>query len=140
MVAMGDDRPNFNLLQNFKSEAKRIRFFAFDLLCFENRDLTGLSLVQRRALLRSVMFGDSRIIALDYLEAAPQDMLAAVRAQGFEGIIGKCKDSVYEAGKRSGAWIKQRINAGQVFVVGGYIPGVAKASIRSLSGSTASKS
>jgi bifunctional non-homologous end joining protein LigD len=96
VVAMGDDRPNFNLLQNFKSEAKRVRFFAFDLLCFENRDLTGLSLVQRRELLRSVVFADSRIIALDYLEAAPQDTLAAVRAQGFEGIIGKRKDSVYE--------------------------------------------
>ena len=124
VVAMGDDgRPNFNLLQNFKSEAKRIRFFVFDLLCYENRDLTGLNLVKRRELLRSVVFADNRIITLDYLEAAPQDMLAAIRAQGLEGIIGKRKDGVYEPGKRSGSWIKYRVNAGQELVIGGYIPG-----------------
>ena len=122
MVAMGDDaRPNFNLLQNSKSEAKRIRFFVFDLLRHENRDLTALSLVRRRELLRSLIFADSRVIRLDYLEAAPEDMLAAVRAQGLEGVIGKRKDSVYEPGKRSGAWVKYRANAGQELVIGGCI-------------------
>jgi hypothetical protein len=35
-------------------------------------------------------------------------MLAAVREQRLEGIVGKRKDSVYEPGKRSGAWIKQQ--------------------------------
>jgi bifunctional non-homologous end joining protein LigD len=124
VVAMGDDgRPNFNLMQNFKSEAKRIRFFAFDLLCHQNRDLTSLDLTKRRELLRTLTFTDNRIVSLDYLEAAPQELLAAVRAQGLEGIIGKRKDSVYEPGKRSGTWIKYRVNAGQEFVIGGYIPG-----------------
>ena len=68
-------------------------------------------------------FADNRIISLDDLKAAPHELLAAVRAQGLEGIIGKRKDSVYEPGKRSGAWIKFRVNAGQEFVIGGYIPG-----------------
>jgi ATP-dependent DNA ligase len=72
---------------------------------------------------RTLIFTDSRVIRLDYLEAAPQDMLAAVRAQGLEGVITKRKDCVYEPGKRSGAWVKYRVNAGQVLVIGGYIPG-----------------
>jgi ATP-dependent DNA ligase len=39
IVALDDDgRPVFNLLQNFTSEAGRIRYFVFDLLFFENRD------------------------------------------------------------------------------------------------------
>ena len=50
-------------------------------------------------------------------------MLAAVRAQGLEGIIRKRKESLYEPGKRSGSWIKHRVNAGQELVIGGYIPG-----------------
>jgi ATP-dependent DNA ligase len=50
-------------------------------------------------------------------------MIAAVRQQGLEGVVAKRKDSLYEAGKRSGAWVKQRVNAGQEFVVGGYTPG-----------------
>jgi len=37
--------------------------------------------------------------------------------------IGKQKDSVYEPGKRSGAWIKHRVNLGQEFVTGGSTPG-----------------
>jgi len=66
---------------------------------------------------------DKRIRACDYVEAAPNDLLAAVREQGLEGIIGKQKDSHYQPGKRSGAWIKYRVNRGQEFVIGGYFPG-----------------
>src|SRR5258708_4346054 len=51
-------------------------------------------------------------------------MLAAVRQQRLEGIIAKRKDSLYEAGKRTGSWAKLRINRGQEFVVGGFTPGV----------------
>jgi ATP-dependent DNA ligase len=53
-------------------------------------------------------------------------MLYEVRQQGQQGleaIIGKRKDSTYEAGKRSGSWIKFRVNRGQELVIGGYVPG-----------------
>jgi ATP-dependent DNA ligase len=50
-------------------------------------------------------------------------VLNAVRKQRLEGIVGKRKDSLYEPGKRSGAWIKDRVNLGQEFVVGGFTPG-----------------
>jgi bifunctional non-homologous end joining protein LigD len=30
---------------------------------------------------------------------------------------------LYESGKRSSAWVKHRINKGQEFVIGGYVPG-----------------
>ena len=66
---------------------------------------------------------DKRIRTWDYVEAVPKDLLSAVRGQGLEGIIGKQKDSHYQPGKRSGAWIKYRVNRGQEFVIGGYFPG-----------------
>ena len=44
-------RPNFNLLQNSRAEASRIQYYIFDLLCWEDRDLTRVPLVERRALL-----------------------------------------------------------------------------------------
>jgi ATP-dependent DNA ligase len=50
-------------------------------------------------------------------------MLSVVREQGLEGIVAKRRDSLYEPGKRTGAWIKYRVNRGQEFVIGGYIPG-----------------
>jgi ATP-dependent DNA ligase len=111
-------------LQNFRAEASRIQYYVFDLLCWKDRDLTRVPLVERRALLKSVVvIRDKRIRIVDYVEAAPKDLLVAVREQGLEGIIGKRKDSVYQPGKRSGAWIKHRVNRGQEFVIGGYFPG-----------------
>src|SRR5712692_6953975 len=55
-------RPNFNLLQNFRAEASRIQYYIFDVLCWEDRDLTHFPMVERRALLKSVVvIRDERI-------------------------------------------------------------------------------
>jgi ATP-dependent DNA ligase len=66
---------------------------------------------------------DKRIRISDYVEAGAGELLAAVREQGLEGVVGKRRDSTYEPGKRSGAWIKHRVNFGRELVVGGYFPG-----------------
>src|SRR5258708_1911440 len=42
---------------------------------------------------------------------------------GLEGVVAKRLDGLYEAGQRSGAWRKMRINRGQEFVIGGYTRG-----------------
>jgi len=125
VVALDESgRPDFNLLQNFRSEASRIHYFVFDLLVYDGRDLTRLPLIERRDTMRSVLkFKSPRIHISDYVEASATDILNAVREQGLEGIVGKRKDSLYEPGKRSGAWIKYRVNRGQELVIGGYIPG-----------------
>jgi len=117
-------KPDFNLLQNFRRQASRIQYHIFDLLCFDNRNLTHVTLCERRAILNSlVSVRNKRIRITEYIEAHGADVLAAIREQTLEGIIGKRKESFYEPGKRSGAWIKHRLNAGQEFVVGGYFPG-----------------
>jgi len=125
VVAMDESgRPDFNLLQHYRAEAVRIHYFVFDLLVYNNRDLTRLSLVERRQIMKAVLkFESPRIRITDYFEASAGDMLTAARAQGLEGVVAKRKDSRYEAGKRSGAWAKYRLNSGQEFVIGGYIPG-----------------
>ena len=55
--------------------------------------------------------------------ASANDMIRAITELGLEGIIAKRQDSLYEPGKRSGAWVKYKVNKGQEFVVGGYTPG-----------------
>jgi len=101
-----------------------MHYFVFDLLVYESLDLTLLPLIERRGIMRSVLKFRSPLIRIsDYVEASAQDLLQAVREQELEGIIGKQKDSKYEPGKRSGAWVKYRVNRGQELVIGGYVPG-----------------
>jgi DNA ligase D-like protein (predicted ligase) len=124
LVAIDESgRPDFNLLQNFRSAASRIQYHVFDLLSLKGRDLTRLPLIERRAMLNSLPIRDKRIKIVDFVEVSSADLLAAARQQRLEGIIGKRKDSPYESGKRTGAWIKHRLNNGQELVIGGYVPG-----------------
>jgi ATP-dependent DNA ligase len=39
-------------------------------------------------------------------------------------VIAKRKSSLFEAGKRTGSWVKMRLNRAQEFVIGGFIPGL----------------
>jgi ATP-dependent DNA ligase len=56
LVALGPDgRPDFNLLQNFRSAELRIVYYAFDILVHEGQRLTELPLSERRAILSSVI-------------------------------------------------------------------------------------
>ena len=59
------------------------------------------------------------------LPGSVPDLIQSVKAQGLEGLVAKRRDSRYEAGQRSGAWIKMRVNRGQEFVIGGYTVGGA---------------
>jgi bifunctional non-homologous end joining protein LigD len=124
VVALDDSgRPSFNLLQNFAAEAGRVRYFVFDLLCYRDRDLTHLPLIERRKLLASLEIANGRIRISDYIEAAAERLLTVAREQHLEGVVGKRRDSRYEPGRRSGAWIKYRLNQGQELVIGGFTPG-----------------
>jgi bifunctional non-homologous end joining protein LigD len=125
VVALDESgQPNFNLLQSFRNQASHIHYFVFDMLICDNRDLTRLPLSERRELMKSLLkLRSARIRISDQFDVSANDMLAAVRQEQLEGVVGKRKDSLYEPGKRTGAWIKYRVNRGQELVIGGYIPG-----------------
>jgi hypothetical protein len=57
------------------------------------------------------------------LDADLPTLIASVKAQAFEGLVAKRRNSVYEPGRRAGAWQKARVNRGQEFVIGGYTRG-----------------
>jgi bifunctional non-homologous end joining protein LigD len=60
-------------------------------------------------------------VRLSPLLQAPSDqVLEVVRKLGPEGVVGKRIGSIYEPGERSGAWIKQRTNLEQEFIIGLY--------------------
>jgi bifunctional non-homologous end joining protein LigD len=56
------------------------------------------------------------------LEASLSGLIRSVKDQGLEGLVAKRRDSKYEPGLRSGAWMKMRVNQGQELVIAGYTP------------------
>ena len=124
LVALDEGgQPIFNLLQNYRGAAPYIRYFVFDVIVLKGRDLMQVPFSERRELLALLPFTNQRIRISESVEVSAETMLAAVKEQGLEGVVAKRKDSLYEAGKRSGSWVKHRVNAGQEFVIGGYTPG-----------------
>ncbi len=116
-------RPEFNRLQNYSGKAPHIRYFVFDVIVLKGRDLTHVPFSERRKLLGTLELSNERVRVSEYLNVSAEAMLAAVKEQGLEGVVAKRLDSLYESGKRTGAWLKFRVNSGQEFVVGGYTPG-----------------
>ena len=51
------------------------------------------------------------------------ELMRASLENGLEGVIAKRLDSVYEAGRRSGSWLKVKNRLRQEFVIGGWVDG-----------------
>ena len=98
-------------------------FYAFDLPTFAGEDLKRRPLDERRKTLRKLtrQLGDTIRFSETFDSLACRHDRGCARA-GLEGVVAKRRDSSYEPGKRSGAWVKLRVNRRQDFVVGGYVP------------------
>ncbi len=118
-------RSSFQLLQAREMEGRKspVYFYAFDLLQLDRKSLVGLPLEARKSVLEKLC-GDAGD-PIRYSGAIGGDakrLLEEVKRRGLEGIIGKQGNSVYEPGRRSGAWIKLKCVNEQEFVIGGYTP------------------
>jgi ATP-dependent DNA ligase len=113
-------RPSFSSLQNFD---RAPMFYVFDLPTPAGEDLKQRPLDERRKVLRKLTRQLKDPIRFsETFRASAADMIAVVREQGLEGVVAKRRDSHYEPGRRSGGWVKMRVNLRQDFIVGGYMP------------------
>jgi DNA ligase D-like protein (predicted ligase) len=116
-------RPSFQALQHRSAHPRHtIVYYAFDLLHLHGEDLTSLPLAARREKLATLVRG-AGILLSETLDGTAQDVIAAVRSLGLEGIVAKRKDSRYVPGDRNPAWQKLKLDRQQEFVIGGYRPG-----------------
>ena len=116
-------RPSFNVLQNYRRAGTPLQFYAFDVLTLAQRSLQDRPLEERRKVLRTKILPrmPESVLFSETLEATASEVTEAVKAQGLEGVIAKRRDSLYEPGRRSGAWVKMRVNKGRELIVGGYV-------------------
>jgi bifunctional non-homologous end joining protein LigD len=127
IVALDEQgRPSFQLLQNRGGEPRpHLVYYAFDVLFRDGYDLRGVPLEHRKALLNSSLFpipGD-RVRIVEAFPEHGTTLYEAVKANGMEGVVAKRRDSRYDAGKRTDAWLKIKATQSDEFVVGGYTVG-----------------
>jgi bifunctional non-homologous end joining protein LigD len=91
-------------------------YHVFDIIWIDDRDVRGLPLEERRALLEALPLRAPmrRVAALH--DPRPWERACA---EGWEGVIAKRRDSRYEH-RRSPHWVKMKCEATQEFVVGGF--------------------
>src|SRR5271166_1004984 len=116
-------RSSFQALQGFDMGQERppIVFYAFDLLRLNGKDLRNLPIEERKAELEELLKESPGVIRYSVsFTKDVRELLSRTRELGLEGLIGKRSGSRYEPGKRTGAWIKLKLNQEQEFVIGGY--------------------
>ncbi|MGA7274821.1 MAG: non-homologous end-joining DNA ligase [Candidatus Udaeobacter sp.] len=126
VVALDDEgRSSFQLLQALEMEERKspVYFYAFDLLQLDGKSLLGLQLEARKKFLEELCAGAGDSIRYSgVIGGDAKRLLEEVKRRGLEGLIGKQRNSVYQPGRRSGAWIKLKCVDEQEFVIGGYTP------------------
>ena len=116
-------RSRFQLLQSRGTEAKEkaVVYYVFDIMHLDGKSLVDFQLRRRREYLKKLIGrakGEVRLSAA--FDVEPAKLFAAAKKNGLEGIIAKLPESLYEADRRSGAWIKCKVQTEQEFVIGAY--------------------
>ena len=112
---------NFAALQNWRSEADGdLVYYVFDILWYDGKDLKGLSLLERKAILKEVMPQNDLILLSEHFDTSGVGFLNEAKKLGLEGIMAKRKESVYHIHERSSDWLKIKANRRQEVVIGGF--------------------
>lgn len=133
LIVMKDGHPDFYEIQkrsltsnNFKiqlaSKQHPANFVAFDILYYDEKDLTLLPLMDRKKHLANVIKTETeRFVMSRYIPDRGITLYRLAEQQNLEGIVAKRKDSIYIEGKRTKDWIKIKNLKDEDFVVCGYI-------------------
>jgi len=122
LVIGKDGKANFGALQNWRSEADGdLVYYAFDLLWYEGKDITGLPLSERQAILKEILpTNDDHVRLSQVFTASGLEFFEAAKKMQLEGIMAKKSSSTYHPDARSKEWLKVKVNQRQEVVIGGF--------------------
>jgi bifunctional non-homologous end joining protein LigD len=89
----------------------------------DGTDLRSRPLIERRKVLAKLLEKAPENIRFSQkLRGKREELLQVARQFQLEGLIAKRPESLYQSGRRSGAWVKVKLTQQQEFVIGGYTP------------------
>jgi bifunctional non-homologous end joining protein LigD len=98
-------------------------YIVFDVLHLDGVSTLALPYTERRALLEGLELAGPAWQTPPALDGSGEDLLAATREQGLEGLIAKRSTSPYQPGRRTRDWLKIKNIREVEVVVGGWHPG-----------------
>jgi DNA ligase D-like protein (predicted 3'-phosphoesterase) len=98
-------------------------YVVFDILEKDGKSLVNLPLIERKKLLTEHMKEGKFVVFSLYAEKEGEAYYEVALEKGIEGVMAKKKSSPYEAGVRSGNWLKIKKVASCDCVIFGYTKG-----------------
>jgi len=95
----------------------------FDILEKDGKPLTSLPLIERKKILNSSLKEGTHVLLSDFIEGKGEAYYQLILEKGLEGVVAKKKDSPYEEGLRTGAWLKIKLLKTCDCVIFGYTRG-----------------
>src|SRR5690606_11413330 len=96
------------------------QYQVFDLLWYNGRDIRTMPLIERRALLQSIIPPRSSIRFSDAVTKSGKALFEQMQRRGLEGMVAKRADSQYQEDSRGIDWLKIKTHLRQEVVIGGY--------------------
>ncbi len=123
VVETANGASDFSALQADLSEGRsnRFRYYAFDLLHLDGVDLTGVGLVDRKAMLEALIPATGAVAYSAHFGNDGDLVLRHACRLSLEGVVSKRGDAPYRSG-RGKTWLKSKCGHRQEFVVAGYLP------------------
>jgi len=116
-----EGRPHFQDLQNAMRPGEgRILYYVFDILHAAGRDLRGLPLKRRRAILEKLLPASETVRLSEAIETRGKAFFQAAETNGLEGIVAKDLASPYRPGARTRDWLKIKTQRRQEAVICGF--------------------
>ncbi len=133
LFILKDGKPDFSEIQrrSLMSNPFRIKlagdmypasFIAFDILYVQDHTTFQMPLMERKELLGRVVADSPRMAISRYIDTQGTALFEQAKSQTLEGIVAKCRDSLYVPDKRTIDWVKMKALLDDDFVVCGFIP------------------
>jgi bifunctional non-homologous end joining protein LigD len=114
-------KPDFQKLQNYEENKQYpLLYYVFDLLSLTGKDITQLTLVERKLLLKKLLKKTGPVLYCSHIETKGEDLYKAVMKDDMEGIMAKRKDSYYTPGIRTREWLKLKNHKSQETIIVGF--------------------
>jgi len=132
IIAIKDGKPNFHQLmrRDKASDLRTIKYLAsripvtyvvFDILFWKEKSLIHLPFSQRDHILKSSLNSSDAVVVTDTFPGRGKALFDVIKEKGWEGIVAKRMDSIYEIGKKSEKWLKIKNRRQITALIGGFL-------------------